>query len=42
MLTLEQKATTHPWKQSILYYNKYLKVCLYNAWKIVDLKNEKN
>ena len=43
MLTLEQKATTHPWKQSISFYNKYLEVCLYNAWKIVNLKkkNEK-
>ena len=40
MLTLEQKATTHPWKQSISLYNKYLEVCLYNAWKIVNLKKK--
>lgn len=37
-INLEQKATTHPWKQSISFYNKYLEVGLYNAWKIVNLK----
>ena len=40
MLTLEQKATTHPWKQSISFCTKYLEVCLYNAWKIVNLKKK--